>query len=55
MSKKKLPIETTPYSKQLIKTLERINNLSGHRPYQVFDDFLKMTEATLEALLSFPE
>jgi hypothetical protein len=49
MSKKE-PIPTTPYNKQIIKALERINNLSGYNPYQVLDDFLRMTEATLEAL-----
>jgi hypothetical protein len=50
MSKKESPITTTSYAKQIIKVMEQIYSLSGHRPYQIFDDFVRIAEATLEAL-----
>jgi hypothetical protein len=50
--KKEMPMYTaaSDYSKNIIKCLEWISALSGFRPYQVFDDWLRMTEATLERL-----
>ncbi len=39
-----------PAVKEMIKIFERIEQVSGYRSQQIYDDFLDLTEATLNAL-----
>ena len=38
------------YAGRIIKLLERISTITGHRPYTIFDDFLNITWSSLEML-----
>jgi len=49
MRKEKLPINRQAYAAEIIKCLDRLS-AAGHSRSTVFEDFLKLAEASLEAL-----